>query len=461
MSIIEELAKNVLDTSFESFDKDVVEQAKIRILDAVGCTIGGANASGCGMIVDLVKRWGGEKESTILVHGGKAPAHNVAMINSIMCRSFDFEPVGPYVYDMKIPAHISGTNVPTAIAVAEQNAASGKELITALILGDDLTSRILAASGYSFDLGWDGTGTVNMFGATAIAGRLIGLDERQMLNAFGIVLNQMAGSFQCIYDGAHCFKLPMGLAARAGIISAEMAAKGFTGVNDALLSKYGYFSLYCKDYYPEILNRDLGKKFFADSTFKPYPACRSTHSTIDCALHLVHTHDIEPEDIDKIIVNVTPATRDGFVGQPFKIRDVPQIDAAFSLQYTVANALLRKSVKLKHFTEKYIRDQKIFNLVRKVEITGTLPPDERLAATVTIRMKDGREFSAHVDVPKGDIIDNPLTKGEIKDKFRANVAFSRTVKKENAEKALRMIERLETVDDLTEILKEIILTGRY
>jgi hypothetical protein len=266
MSIIEELTKNVLNTSFESFDKDVVEQAKNRILDVVGCAIGGANASGCGMIVDLVKRWGGEKESTIMVHGGKLPAQNAAMVNCIMCRSYDFEPVGPYVYDMNIPAHISGTTVPTAIAVAEQNAASGKELITALILGDDLTSRMLAASRYSLDLGWDETGTVNMFGATAIAGRLMGLDERQMLNAFGIVLNQMAGSFQNIYDGVHCFKLLMGLAACAGIVSAEMASKGFTGIKDPLLSKYGYFGLYCQGYDPEFLNRDLGKKFFADST---------------------------------------------------------------------------------------------------------------------------------------------------------------------------------------------------
>jgi 2-methylcitrate dehydratase PrpD len=455
MNIVEELAKNCLDTGFASFDNNTVEHAKNRILDVVGCAIGGANASGCGMMVNLVKRWGGEKESTILVHGGKAPAHNAAMVNSIMCRSYDFEPVGPYVYDMNIPAHISGTTVPTAFAVAEQNAASGRDLITALILGDDLISRILAASRYSFDLGWDGTGTVNMFGATAIAGRLKGLDERQLVNAFGIVLNQMAGSFQNIYDGVHSFKLLMGLAARAGIVSAEMAAEGFTGVRDPLLSKHGYFGLYCKDYDPEILNRDLGKKFFSDGTFKPYPACRSNHATIDCALQLVQTHDIEPEDIDKITVNVNAMTRDGFVGQPFEIRDVPQVDAAFSLRYTVANALLRKSVRLEHFTEKYVRDPKILDLIQKVEIMGALPPDERLAATVTVRMKDGREFSSHVDVPKGDVLYNPLTREEIKDKFRANIAFSQTVKKEKAEKALGLIEALEEVNDVTEIIKEI------
>ena len=455
MSIIQELARNVLETRFESFDKETVEQAKNRIIDVIGCLIGGADAPGCKMMVDLVKEWGGKEESTILIHGGKAPAHNVAMVNSIMCRSFDFEPVEAYVGGRNVPAHISGTTVPTAIAVAEQKAASGKELITALILGDDLTSRILAASGFSFDSGWDGTGTVNMFGATAVAGRLWKLDEPQMLNAFGIVLNQMAGSFQNIYDGTHCFKLPMGLAARAGIFSAELASKGFTGVKDPLLSKHGYFSLYCRSHNPENLTRDLGKKFYADGTFKPYPACRSTHGAIDCALKLAHTHNIEPNNINEITVNVTAVTRDMFAGQPFKIGDVPQVNATFSLQYTVANALMRKSVRLEHFTEEFIRDPEVLSLVPKVKLAATMPPEKPLAAKVEVMMKDGAKFSAYVDVPKGDLIHSPLTKEEIKEKFRANVTFSRKLSREQAEKALGMIETLEKVNDVTEIIKEI------
>ncbi len=455
MSIIQELARNVLETGFESFDKETVEHAKSRIIDVIGCLIGGANAPGCKIIVDLVKEWGGKKESTILVHGGKAPAHNVAMVNSIMCRSFDFEPVEVYADGMSIPAHVSGTTIPTAIAVSEQKAASGKELITALILGDDLTSRIIAASGFSFDSGWDSTGTVNMFGATAIAGRLLRLGEPQMLNAFGIALNQMAGTFQNIYDGTHCFKLPMGLAARAGIFSADLASKGFTGVKDPLLSKHGYFSLYCRSHTPEILTKDLGRKFYADSTFKPYPTCRSTHAAIECALRLTYTHNIDHNNIKKIIVNVTTVARDMFVSQPFMIGDVPQANATFNLRYTVANALLRKSVRLEHFTEEFIRDSKVFSLVPKIEIAATIPSEKPLAARVEVIMQDGAKFSEYVDVPKGDIVCSPLTREDIKEKFRANLSFSQTLSIEKAEKALRMLEVLEEVKDVAEVIREI------
>lgn len=166
----------------------------------VGCLIAGANASGCGLVKDLLKEWGGKKESTILVHGGKIPADNAAMINSIMARSYDFEPVGPFVDGRNTPGHISGTTVPTAIAVAEQRGMSGKDILTAIILGDDLASRINAASLFSLDQGWDCVGTANMFGATAIAGRLAGLNERQLVNALGIVVNQLSGTMQTFFD---------------------------------------------------------------------------------------------------------------------------------------------------------------------------------------------------------------------------------------------------------------------
>jgi 2-methylcitrate dehydratase PrpD len=451
MSIIEDMVRNVLETRFESLDEEIVDQAKNRIIDVVGCLIGGANAPGCLAIVNLVREWGGSKESTILVHGGKAPAHNVAMVNTIMARSYDFEPVEPYVEDIGIPGHISGTTIPTAFAVAEQKAVGGKELITSLILGDDLTSRIISASRFSIDLGWDNAGTANMFGATAIAGRLYKLDECKMLNALGIVLNQMAGSFQNLYDGTHCFKLPQGLAARAGIFSAELASKGFTGVEDPLLSKHGYFALYCRVPFIEILTKDLGRKFYADSVFKPYPACRLTHAAIDCVLQLIDAHDIKPEDMSIVTINVTPVVYNSFLCQPFKIGNVPQVSAAFNLRYTVADALLRKSVRLEHFTEEFIRDPKAVDLAQKVKLTGNMSQEKLFATEVEVKMRDGRKFSARVDVPKGDTISNPLTKQEIIEKFRSNVSFSGVLAKENVEKALDMIKRLEEIDDIGEI----------
>jgi 2-methylcitrate dehydratase PrpD len=457
MSIVAELVKNVLETSFERFDPAEVDRARAKLIDVVGCIIGGANAPGCSMLVDLIQEWGGKKEGVMLVHGIRVPLHNAALVNGVMARSYDFEPTGPLVDGKSTPAHLSGTTVPTAITVAEHKGVSGKDLLTALILGDDIASRIIAASNLNVDSGFDSTGTVNAFGAAAIAGRLMGLNEQQMLNAFGIVLNQFAGTFQNIFDAAHTFKLPQGLSAQAGIFSVALAKKGFTGVKDPLLSRYGYFALYCKSYQLDILTKDLGKHFYMDNTCKPYPCCRSNHAAIEAVLRLGKSHPIEINDIDEIIVDITPTARDFAVGQPFKIREVPQIDAAFSIQYNVANALLRKDTKLVHFTDEYVRDEKIADMVNKIRLTSTTSPETPLGAGVKIKMRNGGEYEARVDMPKGHGVLTPLTPAEKKAKFFDNVDFSNTIPGDRAEKALGLLERLEEVDDVTEIFKLLVL----
>ncbi len=451
MSIIAELIKNVLETPFERFDPSEIERARARLIDVVGCIIGGANAPGCSVLVDLMREWGGKEEGTILVHGVKVPLHNAALVNSVMARSYDYEPTGPLVDGKSTPAHLSGTTVPTAITVAEYVEATGKDLLTALIVGDDIASRIIAASSLNIDSGFDSTGTVNAFGAAAIAGRLIGLDEQQMLNAFGIVLNQFAGTFQNIFDGAHSFKLPQGLSAQAGIFSVALAKKGFTGVRDPLFSKYGYFALYCKSYQLDMLTKDLGKRYYMDNTCKPYPCCRSNHAAIECVLKLIQSHSIAPEDVDEIIVDITPTARNFAVGQPFKIREVPQIDAAFSIQYNVANVLLRRSVKLEHFTEEFVRDEKISDLIRRIRLTATTSPETPLGAGVKIKMKHGGEYETRVDMPKGHGVLTPLTAAEKKAKYFDNVRFSNTISNEKAKQTLELLEDLEHVDNVRKI----------
>ena len=275
MSVVTELVKNVLETSFKQFDPAEVDRARSKLIDVVGCIIGGANAPGCSMLLDLVKEW-----------GGKAYEDLMAGVDAVLARypwidrqrlGVTGQSYGGFMTDWIVvdgkstPAHLSGTTIPTAITVAAHKKVSGKDLMTALIVGDDLASRIIAASNLNIDSGFDSTGTVNAFGAAAIAGRLMGLNEQQMLNAFG---NQFAGTFQNIFDAAHTFKLPQGLAAQAGIFSVALAKKGFTGVRDPLFSKYGYFALYCKSYQLDTLTKDLGKHFYMDNTCKPYPCCR-------------------------------------------------------------------------------------------------------------------------------------------------------------------------------------------
>jgi 2-methylcitrate dehydratase PrpD len=452
MSITDELVSNLIETRFEDFPRDVVELAKYAVIDAVGCMVGGANDTGCPMILDLIREWGGKEESTVLVHGVRAPSHNVALANAVMARSFDYGMVDVYVEGKVRPSHIGETLVPTAVAVAEQEAMSGKELLTAFILGEDLVARVMAAS--IPKITWDITGTGNTLGATAITGRLLGLDHNKMVHAIGIAVNQMGGTTQNLIERVHSFKLGQGLSAQRGIFSVKLADKGFTCVEDPLIGRLGYFDLFSPDYQPDVLTRNLGRKFYSEATFKPYPCCRGTHGGIDCALEIGKKHDIEAGDIDEVIIAIPEQSYPPIIREPFTMGVVPHINAIFSLPYTVACALLRGGVRVEHFTDEALKDPKIAEMTKKVRIAiQEFPNEEYLATTLVVRTKDGRELSSHVNVPKGNEFDNPLSREEKREKFRGNVHFSHSVSADNCEKALSLLENLEDIEDVREIVK--------
>jgi 2-methylcitrate dehydratase PrpD len=340
--------------------------------------------------------------------------------------------------------------VMTAITMGEMMGVGGKELITAMLVGEDLASRILATSSSRKRV--DGIGTVNVFGATAIAGRLLGLDKSQMRNALGIALIHLDGSYQNVWDRTFAFKLSQGVSARCGIFSAQLAKRGWTAAEDALFGKFAYYYLYT-DGLPktDILTRDLGQKYYTEAHFKPYPSCRYNHGPIESALSLINKYDINADDIKEVNLYVSRRSLDAAVSRPFSIGDLPYANALFSYQYTVASALLRKSVNLKHFSEESMRDPEVNALISKIKLTE-LPEAELLASRLEVIMNDGTAFTESKDTPKGDQDRNPMSKDELVAKFRANVDFSKTVSKKNAEELLKLLDELEELGNLNKII---------
>ena len=174
----------------------------------LGTTIAGANAEGCEALVRQVRQWGGRKEATILIHGGKVPAYNAALVNSAMARALDF-------CDGMVPGmHVGSSSVPTALAAAElAGGCSGKEFLAALVVGTEIASRLNAVSVYD---GFDPTGVCTIFGATAIAGRILGLDTKQMADALALAFNKAGGSMQSNIDGSLAVRVIQGLVSSRG-----------------------------------------------------------------------------------------------------------------------------------------------------------------------------------------------------------------------------------------------------
>lgn len=457
-SVVEAWVTNIVNANFNSMDPKHIHDAKNRIIDIVGCSIGGAMAPGCDMIRALARHWGGGECRASVIgfeNNNGISTHDAAMVNSVMARSFDFGVLLPYIEGKFHEAHISETTVPVALALAEEWHRTGKEMITALILGDDIASRLIAASNYIPGLNWDSTGTVNRFGATAVAGNLLRLTDGKMRSAFGIILDQLSGSFQGILEGVHSFKLTQAMSARDGIIAVELADQGWLGSAEPILGRYGYFKLFCSgEYDTTILTKDLGKVYYADSIFKPYPCCRQMHIFIDCALQAVtDKEDLSPAGIETVTVLTSPRVASGPLNSPFTIGEFPQGSAIFSIKYNVANVLLRKCVRLEHYTEDFIKDPQIKELTGKIcVIPGEISAEESLdVAELIVKMRDGEEFSVKVHYAKGHPLVKPLTQKEIEDKFRANIAFTNIISMTKAEEALDMLKHLENIDDVSAI----------
>jgi 2-methylcitrate dehydratase PrpD len=453
-TITQELIHNVLDTKYEDFSSDVIRDAKNQLIDIVAVTVSGANAPGTSMLTDLVRQWGGSKEATILALGDQVPLPHAAMINSIQCRSYDHEVVGPYPFGQnegKFAGHVESTTVPCALSVAEYVGASGKDLISAVVLGGDLAARVAIAQELRFDNPFDPVGTANAFGAAGLTGRLMGLNETQMMNAFGILTNLVAGGFRSLWDGVHTFKLYGATAAKNSIISVQLASKGFTGLKDPLLGPLGYFACYCPSYQPEFLTRDLGKQFYVKGCHKKYPSCYGNHIVIDCALDVLQEHDINAEDIVEVTIGIAPGQVDSYLNQPFQMGD-SQPKALFNFYYSAASALLRRGARVEHYTEEAIREPEVVELAGRTNVVAT--QQKNGAAELKVKMKDGKEYSTVYKHPhmRGYPL-YPLTKEELTEKYWNNINFSKVVSKENAEKALDMLENLEKVDSVSKIIK--------
>jgi 2-methylcitrate dehydratase PrpD len=261
------LIANVLNTRFEDIGQDVVDNTKRRILDMIGCIIGGARCDGNPELAEIVKGWGGKKESTILGFGDKGPAHDVAMINAIFGRSFDRGPLtliiegddkpGTIYIDGKpirrFANHITETTVPTALALGEYKGINGKELIASLVVGEDLAARLHIANdrtppGQAPSPGLApapmSRGSSTTFGAAAIVGRILGLNSTQIRNALGLTMMMGGGFGGGMFAARAPAAPPASPAKKTGSDATQAANPGWLGVNDPFfkeqLARGGY-----------------------------------------------------------------------------------------------------------------------------------------------------------------------------------------------------------------------------
>jgi 2-methylcitrate dehydratase PrpD len=449
------LAEYVANTVYKDLPERAAEMAKMSLLDALGVTLAaGGLCAECSPFVEIAMESGGKKESTILGFRDQVPAHMAAFANGAMAHALDFEDA----HDLAL-VHPNAATVPAALAIAESiGNVNGKDFIASLAVGCDIVCRLgLAFNENPGEYGWYIPPILGSFGAAAAAGKLLNLDEKRVLDAFSLTLCQSTCSAELRYSPRSDMRsVRDAFAAKAGVLAAQLAQKGVKGFDHPFEGKAGLFSLYSKGNYDGLrLIEGLGTIFEgANISFKPWPACRGTHTYIEAALHILKEYAPDPDDI--VDVRVIVSSFNQMLCEPENVKKAPQavIDAKFSIPFTVATALYYKDVGLEHFTPERLKDKNVLQLAQKIryDLDPGLGLRDATRGFLEIRTKDNKTYAKRIDQAYGHP-DNPVSQKGVEEKFMACADKARTkIPQKKLKEAAKCILALEEIKDIRQMV---------
>lgn len=467
MTVARELAKFALSLTFKDLPQEVVHEAKRAVLDTIGCAIGGYSGKASQIIQKLSKELGGPKESTIIGSGLRTSCLNAILANGVMVRYLDFNdtyliPVGNLVLGNH-PSEV----IPATFALGEREALNGKDVITAIVIGYELSARFNdcavtpnAKAPTIEAKGWN-TDTRGAFIMPIVAGRLLGLDEEQMEHAIGISgsHNMILGILDATGEEYNMTKnLRFPRTAYGGVLAALMAQKGFTGPTRVIEGNKGFVqSVMHGDFNIEKLTQPIRRFKILDTMYKSVAADATTHGHVTATLQLVKEHHIKPEDVTEIRIKAGSRCVE-HTGDPVKRYPKNKETADHSSYYLTAITLLDRRVGPDQYAPKKLNDPRVRRLIDKVILEADSGLDRFGRAGITeIRTKQGATYRERVEYPKGDPR-NPMTDQELEDKFR-NMA-KKYMTERQMKKVIDTVYDMEKLDDVNKLMRNLVFKNK-
>jgi 2-methylcitrate dehydratase PrpD len=434
------------DFTFDHIPKEVVYHSKIILLDTLGAMLAASNPNypASRIITEFVREQGCKEESTIIGRDFKTSAPYAALANGTMGYMCDIES-----HHVKAVLHEAAVLLPSALAVGDKVKASGKDIITAFVLGVDLNTRIslaLSPTGM-YARGFHPTVVAGCFGSAITSGKLLKLKPKEFSNAFGLAGTQASTLLSWESDQTEMSRpFGPGIAARNGVTAALLAQRGFGGP-EVLEGKYTIFNAFSGEEHSSELFDELGKRFeVMNLAIKQYSSCSFTHPGLDALLHIMNENKLHASEIKKIKVR--------FAERGAKLIDNSDLKS-HNIQYILAVGAYNKHVIIDDILFEQ-KDKRIWDLSKRVDLIYDKELDEFfptiMSTIVEVETKDGKTFTNKVDYAKGTI-ENPLKYDEIKNKFRriTNNIIDEELKKEIVKRVMEL-EKINYVNNMTEIL---------
>lgn len=383
----------------------VDHEAHRTILNWLGCAVGAARHDSADAALAAVAVLQPAPQATVLGRREKVDMASAALVNGITSHTFDFDDT-----HLKTIIHPAGPVVSAALALAEHLGSSGRELVDAVVLGIDVSCRVgNAMYPQHYDRGWHITGSTGTLGAAAACARLLKLDVAQTTMALGIAASQPVGMREQF--GTMTKPFHPGGAARAGLMSALLAQKGFTASSKALEAPRGFMqTVSTKNDWSEITG-ELGQRFeISFNTYKPFACGIVIHPSIDACAQL-RAQGVKPEDIERIELKVHSLVLE-LTG---KKTPADGLQAKFSVYHGCAAGLTFGRAAEEEFSDEIVTRADMVALRAKVVATVDDSIDEA-SADVTAVLTDGRRVHVFVEHAIGSL-QNPMSDAQLEGKF--------------------------------------------
>ena len=450
MGATETLSTFIVDTSYNDIPEEAFRLSKRLLLDWLGASLAGSAEEASHIVTEYIREIGGTPEAGLVGSGVRTSAANAAFANGTMGHLLDYDDTGF--------SHPTTCIVPALLALGEGHNVPGREALTALVLAYETFEHLsVAARPYEWVLrrrGYHPTSVYGTLAAAACGAKLLGINVQQTRRAFGLAASQAGGlsqNFGTWTKGFHA-----GNTARAGVLAAILASKGYFADEEAIEGDHGFFHAIHGEGNYDIskVTESLGNPWSIVSpglTIKGYPCCGGNLRALDAALDIVHYNQLRYEDIESLVVECHPDLLDTLRFRKPTIA----FNGKFSLDYNMAAAIVFGRVDIDTFRQEVAEDPRMREAMEK-KVQVLEHPEWTRAETaqgnpVTITTKDGRRFTRTVAHPKGHP-QNPLSQEELREKF-CYCAGRVPLPGGQVERLIELVENLEMVDDISQVVE--------
>lgn len=399
---------------------DDVQAAGLRsFVNIIGCAVGGAGHPASDVAFEVTREFAGAPMATVIGRGRLVDALSASFLNSLAASAHAFDDTHlSTVLHPAAPVSSALLALVDRRAAAGGSAISGQAFLEALTLGIEIQCRLgvaLLLPPAEGQVGWYASGIAGGVSAAAACARLLGLSAEQTRWAIGIAGNQASGFRQT--HGSMCTSFVPGHAARCGLQSALLAARGFTGSDAALEGANGYFDVFARQANPQAAITDLGHVWHVlDNAFKPYPCGIVIHPVLDACLALTKERVFDTSEVTEVRARVNPLCL------TLCDRPAPANSqwAQVSVQHWIAAALARGRAGLAEGADECVNDPTVAALRAKVQAEGD-PTVARDGGVVEIELSSGAVLTETVEHCRGSMA-RPMSDAELSEKFLGQAA---------------------------------------